>query len=122
LAGEAGLRQLQARGPRVVVMTRGGAGEMVVCCGEESSAVSPYQVPVVYDVGAGDTFHAGLVAAAMQHDLPAMTCVDWREAVRFAAATAAIRVSTSGNPHDLPSFPQVRQWMYAWEVKMQNAK
>ena len=76
-----------------------------------TAAVPPYRVPVVYDVGAGDTFHGGLVAAALRHDIPAMGISEWTEAVRFAAATAAIRVSTSADPHDLPGYAQVMQWM-----------
>ena len=109
--GEAGLCSLQALGPRVVVMTQGGEGDAVVRAGRDTAAVAPYRVPVIYDVGAGDTFHAGLVAAALRHDLPAMSIAEWREALRFAAATAAIRVSTSADPHDLPAYDQVLAWM-----------
>jgi len=97
--------------PRVVVVTRGGDGEITVHLGDQQAAVSPYRVPVVYDIGAGDTFHAGLVAAVLRHDPTAMSLADWREAVRFAAATAAIRVSTSADPQDLPTGEQVLAWM-----------
>ncbi len=109
--GEAGIRVLQQLGPRVVVVTRGGAGAMTVAVDGECAEVFPYQVPVVYDVGAGDTFHAGLVAGALQHDLRHMTMADWTTAVRFGAATAAIRVSTSADPRDLPTAAQVREWL-----------
>jgi sugar/nucleoside kinase (ribokinase family) len=40
-----------------------------------------------------------------------MSFADWVDAARFGAATAAIRVSTSADPHDLPSYDQVRMWM-----------
>lgn len=110
---EAGIRALQALGPRVVVVTRGGEGEMTVAVDAARASVPPFRVPVVYDVGAGDTFHAGLVAAALQHELPAMTLTEWTAAVRFGAATAAIRVSTSADPRDLPTADQVAQWLAA---------
>ncbi len=111
--GDDGLRALQALGPRVLVMTRGGDGEMLLRAGNETGAVSPYRVPVVYDVGAGDTFHAGLVAAALRRDLAAMTLPDWLAAARLGAAAAAIRVSTSADPRDLPTYAQVEQWITA---------
>lgn len=110
-SGSNGVRALQASGPQVVVMTSGGEGDILVCAGGEIAIASPYRVPVVYDVGAGDTFHAGLVAAVLHHDLAAMTLVDWHAAAQFAAAVAAIRVSTSADPRDLPTFPQVQAWM-----------
>jgi len=105
------LRAVQALGPRVVVLTRGGEGDMAARVGDAEVAVPPYRVPVVYDVGAGDTFHAGLVAAALRHDLRAMTPADWAAALRFAAAAAAIRVSTSADPRDLPTAEGVAAWM-----------
>lgn len=110
-AGEDGLRALQALGPRVAVLTRGGDGDMLMRVGEETARVAPFRVPVVYDVGAGDTFHAGLVAAALRYPLPQMTLGEWAQAVRFGAATAAIRVSTSADPHDLPTAAAVDAWL-----------
>ena len=106
-----GVRDVQACGPRVVVVTRGGDGEMSVHVGDQQAAVPPFRVPVVYDVGAGDTFHAALVAAALQGDPATLSLTDWADALRFAAATAAIRVSTSADPRDLPTTEQVRRWM-----------
>ncbi len=49
---------------------------------------------MVYDIGAGDTFHAGLLAALLGGMSPA-------EAARFASAAAALRISraaTEPNP------------------------
>ncbi|MHB9133582.1 MAG: carbohydrate kinase family protein [Armatimonadota bacterium] len=106
-----GLQVLQELGPKVIVMTRGGDGDMLVRVGEAETAVPVYQVPVIYDVGAGDTFHAGLVAAVLQQELSTMTIDEWAQAVHFGAATAAIRVSTSADPRDLPTFDQVTKWM-----------
>ncbi len=109
--GETGLRALQALGPRVVVMTAGGDLPIAVRVDDVQAAVAPFRVPVIYDVGAGDTFHAGLVAAVLQDDIRTLTPAGWVAAARFGAATAAIRVSTSADPHDLPSAAIVQAWM-----------
>lgn len=111
ISGEDGLRRVQALGPRVAVLTRGGEGDMLVRVGEEQASIPPFKVPVVYDIGAGDTFHAGLVAAALHRAMDVMTLSEWAEAVRFGAATAAIRVSTSADPRDLPTFSTVESWL-----------
>jgi fructokinase len=109
-----GLATIHALGPHVVVMTRGGDGPVVVQVGKERAEVPPYRVPVVYDVGAGDTFHAGLVAAALGRNPGRLTLAEWTEAVRFGAATAAIRVSTSADPRDLPTRAYVQEWMASY--------
>ncbi|OPZ84019.1 MAG: 2-dehydro-3-deoxygluconokinase [bacterium ADurb.Bin429] len=106
-----GLAVMQAYGPHVVVMTRGGDGSMVVQVGNTRTEIPPYRVPVIYDVGAGDTFHAGLVAAALRGEPRRLTLDEWAVAVRFGAATAAIRVSTSADPRDLPTLGDVEAWM-----------
>jgi sugar/nucleoside kinase (ribokinase family) len=108
-----GARFLQSFGPRIVVITRGGDGDISLHVGAEMAAIPPYHVPVIYDIGAGDTFHAGLAAAALCHSPSTMSFSDWSDAVRFAAATAALRVSTSADPHDLPTFTEVQAWMKA---------
>lgn len=109
--GSVGLRAIQVFGPRIVVMTRGGDGDMLLRVGEDEASIPLFHVPVIYDVGAGDTFHAGLAAAALRDHPLTMSFSGWVSAVRFAAATAALRVSTSADPHDLPTFAQVEAWM-----------
>ncbi|MHB0940072.1 MAG: carbohydrate kinase family protein [Armatimonadota bacterium] len=114
LAGEYAvddLRRIQALGPKVVIMTRGGDGEMIARVGDAEVSVPPYRVPVIYDVGAGDTFHAGLAAAMLRGNPLMMTPGELAQAVQFAAAAAAIRVSTSADPRDLPTAEQVEAWM-----------
>lgn len=114
LAGDAAvddLRRIQALGPRTVVMTRGGDGNMTARVDDAEVSVPLYRVPVIYDVGAGDTFHAGLAAAMLRGNPLAMTPGELAQAVQFAAAAAAIRVSTSADPRDLPTAGQVDAWM-----------
>lgn len=108
---EQGLIMLHNIGPRVVVMTQGGDGPIILQVEGERAEVPPYHVPVVYDVGAGDTFHAGLVAAALHHQPATMTLQEWENAARIGAAAAAIRVSTSADPRDLPTWDTVINWM-----------
>jgi sugar/nucleoside kinase (ribokinase family) len=105
------LDALLALGPRVAVVTAGGEGAIRVRVGDEEVAVPPYRVPCIYDIGAGDTFHAGLMAAVLRHDVSAMALADWAAAARVGAAAAAIRVSTSADPHDLPTWGEVAGWM-----------
>ncbi len=119
--GSDGLRAIQAYGPNIVVMTRGGDGDMLLRVGEQEASIPLYQVPVIYDVGAGDTFHAGLVAAALRDHPRTMSFQSWIDAVRFAAATAALRVSTSADPHDLPTYRQVETWMEVRRTQGNNA-
>lgn len=97
---------------QALVITRGGDGNTELHIPGEKISVTPYNVPVIYDVGAGDTFHAGLLAAMLNNEnFPHLQKDDWQKAVTFAAATAAIRVSSSADPHDLPGYQQVVEWM-----------
>lgn len=99
---------------QALVITRGGDGNTELHIPGERISIAPYKVPVIYDVGAGDTFHAGLLAAMLKNNnFPKLSSADWQAAVNFAAATAAIRVSTSADPHDLPDYQQVCAWMKA---------
>ena len=49
-------------GPRIVLVTSGEHG-CVVCYDGTVTAIAARRVEVVYDIGAGDAFHAGFVAA-----------------------------------------------------------
>ncbi len=93
------------------VITNGGDGDIMIIANGETASVPPFIVPVIYDVGAGDTFHAGLAASLLRYDIKNITAPELAQCCRFAAATAAIRVSTSADPHDLPSAEQVMAWM-----------
>ena len=73
----------------------GGGTTLVVTAGDRGGWVqeggrrrpfAPCPVAVQYDVGAGDSFHAGYVAAYLEGRPPA-------EAARFAAACAALKIS-----------------------------
>ena len=72
-------------GPTAVVVT-GGDAPVLVACGGEVIEVPIYAVPVQYDVGAGDTFHAGFIAGYLRGLPPP-------EAARWGAAAAALKIS-----------------------------
>jgi fructokinase len=83
---------LQSTGARVMVLTLGGDGAMLLTChGQVFSARELEPIAVVDTVGAGDCFLAGLVVAMLAHQLP----TDWgraqvSEAVARSLLTSAI--------------------------------
>ena len=72
-------------GAAIVVITSGEDGA-VVLAGGANHHVPARRVAVVYDIGAGDTFHAGFVAAHLDGMPP-------ERAARFACDAAALRIS-----------------------------
>jgi len=90
--------QVADLGPRVVVITGGEDGALLLTDGTLSS-VPPRRVEVVYDIGAGDTFHAGLLAGHLRGMSP-------ERAARFASDAAALRISRDASAPN-PSFDEV---------------
>jgi fructokinase len=86
-------------GPSVVVITSGREGAIVAMDGALTS-IPAVPVDVVFDIGAGDSFHAGFLAI-------------WRpggdpfDAARFAAYTAALKISREPMPELLPTRDEV---------------
>lgn len=97
---EAAAAILGELGPRMIVITDGAAGALLWADGELAH-IPARQVPVVYDIGAGDTFHAGLLAAHLRG-------MDPRAAARFASDAAALRISRDAAAPN-PSFGEVLQ-------------
>ncbi|MFJ4963183.1 carbohydrate kinase [Streptomyces sp. NPDC088729] len=98
-----------ARGPAVVLVTRGGDGAFAALPGR-TTAVPAAPVEVADTVGAGDAFmsgtlHAlaerGLLGAAARPRLHGLTPEAVADVLRHAAASAAVTVSRAGaNPPD----------------------
>lgn len=109
--GYDGIGYLNEIGINSAVITNGGDGDIMMITGGETASVPPFVVPVIYDVGAGDTFHAGLAASLLNYDIHHLSVANLADCCRFAAAVAAIRVSTSADPHDLPGANAVMEWM-----------
>jgi fructokinase len=93
---EPGARALLALGPRLVLVTMGARGALVVTRDGTESVPAP-AAAVVDTIGAGDTFAAGVLAWWHDHDRPDLGHLDAAvAATRFACAVAGITVQRAG--------------------------
>ncbi len=92
------LEEIAALGPSIVVITAGDQGATLVAGGTVSD-IPARHVEVVYDIGAGDSFHAGLLAAHLAGWPPP-------RAGRFASDAAALRISRDASAPS-PAFDEV---------------
>jgi fructokinase len=95
----AAARRIITLGPLVVVITSGREGAVVATDGE-LTAIPAIPVDVVFDIGAGDSFHAGFLAAWG-------TGGDPLAAARFAAHAAALKIGREPLPELLPTRDEV---------------
>jgi len=96
-------RAIAAWGPSTVAVTAGDQGALLLV-GDEEVPVPPRRVEVRYDIGAGDTFHAGLVAALLAGLPPT-------QMGRFAADAAALKISRDPETEHLPTRDEVLRLM-----------
>ena len=82
-----------------MVITSGSEGAIVAVNGE-ITRVPAVPVDVVFDIGAGDSFHAGFLAAWC-------TGGDPLAAARFAAHAAALKIGREPLPELLPTRDEV---------------
>jgi sugar/nucleoside kinase (ribokinase family) len=75
---------LQEHGPELIIITSGRQPTRILHQGAVHE-LPAFEVEVIYDVGAGDVFHAGFLAAWRPGDDPV-------PAAQFAAAAAAIKI------------------------------
>lgn len=104
IAREALLRRYLESCPGLVVFTSGSGRILFGRSGDGPHGLDPFQVDVVDSAGAGDSFRGGLAYALLQ-GMPD------REAVRFAAAVAALVCTTTPGCLHPPSLEQVRALM-----------
>lgn len=90
---------IMALGPQVIAVTSGKEGARVFTENTEYF-IPPRPVSVCYDVGAGDTFHAGFVAALLRGLKPP-------DAGRIASCAAALRISRQASLDALPTWDEV---------------
>jgi fructokinase len=91
-------RALLRRGPRALLLTRGGEGAAVVT-GESAVPVPPVRVRVVDTIGAGDAFGGAFLAWWHEHRLGREELADvarLERAARFAAHVAAKTCERAG--------------------------
>lgn len=101
-------------GPRLIIITRGAEGPLAVFGNSVIERPAP-RVDVVDTVGAGDTFHAALLAWLDAHTLltperiARLTPHEVEAAIDFATAAAAIVCTRRGA--DPPKWDEVTQFM-----------
>ena len=94
---------LKAKGPKVLILTRGGAGASAATPNGDWVDVKSKQVEVVDTVGAGDTFNAGVLASLSERGLLTKNALEdisadgVAVALNFGASVAAITVSRAGS-------------------------
>src|SRR5919107_5527842 len=88
-----------AMGPSLVVITSGSNGAIVAIDGAVTS-IPAVPVNVVFDIGAGDSFHAGFLAVWRPGGDPIA-------ATRFATHAAALKISREPLPELLPTRDEV---------------
>ncbi|RZI93315.1 MAG: carbohydrate kinase [Variovorax sp.] len=93
---------LAPKGPRAVVVTRGGEGATLYRKGRAPIDVAPPRVEVVDTIGAGDTFAAGLSVGLLEQgveraeQLAELPDNAWGAVLRFAATAAALNCTREG--------------------------
>lgn len=91
------------RGPEAVVVTSGSGGVRLLRRGQPTVELPTPRVAVVDTVGAGDTFMGALMVRltelGVREGFSALEEKRWRDALRFAAAAAALNCTRPGpNP------------------------
>ena len=84
--------------------TKGSQGAEWICAGAEPLFVPAFKVTPVDTTGAGDCFAGSLAAALDQGQAPA-------QAMRYAAAAAALQVTRPGTADAMPSRAQVEAFL-----------
>ena len=98
---ERGARELRSRGPELVVVTAGDAGAFALTS-EGIARTEALPTSVVDTIGAGDSFHGGMLVWLRHHGLLSRTGIASlnqeraTEMLRFAAAVASIACSRPG--------------------------
>ncbi len=99
---ERALQALAARSPAVVI-TLGEAG-LIWQRGNERGALPAFPVQAVDTTGAGDIFHGAFAAALVAQ-------LEWLDALRFAAASAALSCTKLGARPAIPRLTEVEAFL-----------
>ncbi len=103
---EAGLRRALAQGARLAAVTEGERGVFWIEAGDSGGVrhVPAFAVPVVDTLAAGDVFHGAFALEMARGKAPA-------DALRFAAAAAAIKCTRPGGRSASPSRNEVESFL-----------
>lgn len=98
----AGMADLLRHGPRMLVVTCGARGAMLVARDpDQAIAQQAFPATVVDATGAGDSFNGAFLAALLEGRAPA-------EALRFACAAGSIAVTATGARSALPTRARIQ--------------
>ena len=103
---EGGLRRALALGARLAAVTQGERGVFWIETGQPEGLrhLPAFAVPVVDTLAAGDVFHGAFALMLAEAKTPA-------EALRFAAAAAAIKCTRPGGRSGSPSRDEVEEFL-----------
>jgi len=103
---EGGLRRALALGARLAAVTQGERGVCWIEAGQPKGLrqLPAFAVPVVDTLAAGDVFHGAFALELARGKVPA-------DALRFAAAAAAIKCSRPGGRSGSPSRDEVERFL-----------
>ena len=96
------VKRVQAKGPSVVILTRGGDGATGFLADGTEVNVPAQRVEIVDTVGAGDTFNAGVLAQLstlgmlQKSKLKTLSADAMTQALEFGARVASVTVSRAG--------------------------
>jgi len=100
---EANCRDTMAKGPKIVIFTRGEKG----CVGVSDQGffnIPAFKVDVVDTVGAGDVYHGGFIAGLISGRTV-------EETARFASAVSAIKCTRIGGRAGIPTTAIVERFL-----------
>ena len=103
---EGGLRRALALGARLAAVTLGERGVFWIEAGEPQGLrqLAAFSVPVIDTLAAGDVFHGAFALELARGRAPA-------DALRFAAAAAAIKCTRPGGRNGSPSGDEVEKFL-----------
>ncbi|WXG41268.1 MAG: carbohydrate kinase family protein [Candidatus Freyarchaeum deiterrae] len=99
--GVKSLNEILEKGPDIFIITRGTKG-CDTYTKDFSFHIDAYDVKSVDEIGAGDAFSAGLIAALLQEK----GFEELKDCIRFASASAALATRELGARSSLPSFEE----------------
>lgn len=102
-SAEKAAKIIKAKGAENVIVKMGDKGSLILA-NDKTTFVPAYQVDVVNTVGAGDVF-AAAITVYLNNSL------NIEEAVKFASAASAIKVSKEETQEAIPSYSEIIEFM-----------
>ncbi|WP_138295648.1 MULTISPECIES: carbohydrate kinase family protein [unclassified Clostridium] len=104
------VREIQAMGPEIVVVTLGVRGCVGVDKDGKFFQVPSFRVPVIDTTGAGDIFHGAFLVGLLQ---------GWsaEQTARFSSAVSAIKCTRLGGRAALPKMETVLEFLETGEIE-----